>query len=335
VFTSQAGADDSYIAANFLNADFAGNISNWLLTPVLTLDEGVVLSFFTRTQLNPPAADNLEVRLSTNGASTNVGATDASVGDFTTLLFSVNPALAPSGYPSDWFQVTVPLSGLGGPTTGSFALRYAVPDTSVNGDYIGIDTLTVSNAEIIPEPSTAVMFLVGGVAGGVMFRRRVSRTFPALATLLAVSIPSVFGQSADSANVAKEGKAAKTELQPGRAKTVPPGAVAVKDQATGQIRQPGASEIGTVANTGPSTSRAVVFTMADKPVMQEFRGPGTAVGIRLDDSFMSSVVATRGADGKLTMACVPGNGANAAAQPSKTAAPKAAPHEPKAAPHEE
>ena len=38
-------------------------------------------------------ADRLELRLSTNGASTNVGTTTTSVGDFTTLLLTVNPLL--------------------------------------------------------------------------------------------------------------------------------------------------------------------------------------------------------------------------------------------------
>ena len=174
IFLSETGANDSYIAANFLNADFGGDISNWLLTPVITIDNGEVLTFFTKTDVNPSSTpDNLEVRLSTNGASTNVGATATSLGDFASLLFSVNPALTTTGYPSGWTQVTVTLSGLGGPTTGRFALRYVVPNTANNGDYIGIDTLTVTTAGAIPEPSTAVLLLFGGIAGGLMFRRRV------------------------------------------------------------------------------------------------------------------------------------------------------------------
>src|ERR1700690_2848835 len=37
VFDAQAGPPDAYIAANFNNAAFGGNISNWLMTPVLDL----------------------------------------------------------------------------------------------------------------------------------------------------------------------------------------------------------------------------------------------------------------------------------------------------------
>jgi hypothetical protein len=153
VFPSQAGAPSSYIAANFGAADFGGNISDWILLPALTLHNGDAFSFYTRTESPQMAADRLEVRLSTNGSSTNVGATDSSVGDFTTLLLTVNPSLTVSGYPGVWTQFSTALSGLSGPTTGRLAFRYAVPDTSVNGDYIGIDTVLL--AEGVPEPGTA------------------------------------------------------------------------------------------------------------------------------------------------------------------------------------
>ncbi|MBZ5727906.1 MAG: choice-of-anchor J domain-containing protein [Acidobacteriia bacterium] len=149
VFAAQAGAADGYVAANFDNAAFAGNVSNWLITPVLTLDQLTSLAFYTRTEPQAFAGDNLEVWLSTNGAS-------SSVADFTTLLLSVDPLSA--GYPQDWTQFTVPLSGLSGPTTGRLAFHYTVTDTSVNGDYIGIDTVEVSST---PEPATGGLLAVG------------------------------------------------------------------------------------------------------------------------------------------------------------------------------
>jgi hypothetical protein len=134
VFNSQAGAPAAYIAANFDNAAFGGNISNWLITPVLSLQYDLQFVFYTRTEVNPPAADSLELRLSTNGSSGNVGATSSSVGDFTSLLLTINPTLSLSGYPMAWTQETVSFSGLGIPTTGRFAFRYDVPDTSTNAD---------------------------------------------------------------------------------------------------------------------------------------------------------------------------------------------------------
>jgi hypothetical protein len=172
-FTSQAGASDAYIAANFNNAGFGGDISNWLISPILTLDNGETIAFYTRTEAGGASFnDHLEVRLSTNGGSSNVGATAASVGDFTTLLLTVNPSLN-DGYPESWTLFTATISGLGGPASGRFAFRYNVADTSANADYIGIDTLSVS-ASPVPEPATLTMLGIG-LAGLNLRRRRAAR----------------------------------------------------------------------------------------------------------------------------------------------------------------
>ena len=56
--------------------------------------------------------DRLQVRMSTNGASTNVGSTATGVGDFTTLLLDINPNYTTNCYPNVWTQFTVTLSGL-------------------------------------------------------------------------------------------------------------------------------------------------------------------------------------------------------------------------------
>jgi hypothetical protein len=171
IFTAQAGAPDSYIAANFNNAGFVGsvggNISNWLITPVLSLQYNLQFVFFTRTDVGSLFPDRLELRLSTNGASTNVGATDSSVGDFTNLVLSVNPTLSVSGYPEVWTQVTANFVGVGVPASGRFAFRYDVPDNANNADYIGIDTVSVT--QDAPEPAT--MGLIAFGLGAVAWRR--------------------------------------------------------------------------------------------------------------------------------------------------------------------
>ncbi|MBX3059023.1 MAG: choice-of-anchor J domain-containing protein [Anaerolineae bacterium] len=149
VFPAHAGAPTAYIGANFNNTSGVGTISNWLLTPELALSNGDTLSFWTRTAAGSTWPDRLQVRLSTAGASTNVGSGANDVGDFTTLLLDINDTYTVGGYPEVWTQFTVTLSGIPVGTTGRFALRYYVENAGPNGansNYIGIDTVEyVSN----------------------------------------------------------------------------------------------------------------------------------------------------------------------------------------------
>lgn len=175
VFPAQSGATTSYAGANFNNGSGASDLSNWLITPQLTVQNGDTVSFFTRTITTVQFADRLQLRFSPNGASTNVGATATSIGDFTTLLVDVNPTLTTSGYPNTWTQFSVNLSGLSGLTSGRFAFRYFVTNGGpggANSDYIGVDTFSVSRvAAAAPEPTT--LALAGlGVAGLIARRRR-------------------------------------------------------------------------------------------------------------------------------------------------------------------
>ncbi len=153
VFAAQDGAPDSYIAANFLAAEFGGLLDEYLVSPLLTLENGDAVSFFARTA----AAffnDGLEVLLSTSGGTT-------------TLLSLTTPP------DSDWTEYTLAIAGLAGPTTGRVLFHYVVNDTSVNGDYIGIDSVRV---DPVPEPSTLSLLALGAAAGVRSWRRRQARS---------------------------------------------------------------------------------------------------------------------------------------------------------------
>jgi hypothetical protein len=169
IFSSQSGAANSYIGSNFLSSGsaLAGDISNWLISPEITLNNHLFINFFTRTDLGSPFADRLEIRLSQSGGD-NVGSDATSVGDFTTLLATVNPLLATGGYPEDWTQLSVSIGSVNEGTTGRFAFRYFVPDISTNGNYIGIDTLTLE----VPEPGSLSLSAIALMGLGFVARRR-------------------------------------------------------------------------------------------------------------------------------------------------------------------
>jgi hypothetical protein len=131
------------------------------MTPVITMNNGDTVSFYTRAP-NNDFPDRLELRLSTNGASTDVGAGPNDVGDFSTLLVSVDPGLV-GNYPVEWTEFTANITGLAGPTDGRLAFRYTVPDSGPlgsNSNYIGIDTFTHT---VVPEPAGLILLALAGL----------------------------------------------------------------------------------------------------------------------------------------------------------------------------
>lgn len=160
VFNAQSGDASSYIATNFNNGTGVSTLSNWLLSPVVTLGSSAGLSFWTRTVNAPMFPDRLQVRWSANGASTNVGTTATDVGDFTTLLLDINPTYNTNGYPNVWTEYFIPLN-MSPPVTGRLAFRYFVENGGPNGansDYIGIDSVVIGPGcgGFVPTPTPSV-----------------------------------------------------------------------------------------------------------------------------------------------------------------------------------
>ena len=158
-FNAQAGASDSYASANFNAADFGGNINLFLITPSINYVGDVVVSFWTRTTTGGGGfGDNLEFLLNPTGTTSTAG-------------FSLSLNSTPPSYPDDWTQVTVNAT-LTGPSR--FAFRYNVLDTSVSGNFIGIDTFSVDSVgNAVPEPGTYVISSLGLFAMAVLRRRGV------------------------------------------------------------------------------------------------------------------------------------------------------------------
>ena len=127
-----------------------GTISAWLISPEVMLKDGDQIIFFTRTYVNPADyPDRMQVRLNAVSSSVNVGsgplanrAVANNVGDFTTVLLDINPTLIKTGYPGDWKEYTLTISGVTGTQKRRFAFRYFVSNAGSSGDNsfgIGLD----------------------------------------------------------------------------------------------------------------------------------------------------------------------------------------------------
>jgi hypothetical protein len=169
-FNAFDGAPDAFIAANFNNTAGLGTISNWLLTPQVNLRSGSTLTFYTRTETPAGAVfpDRLQVRMSTNGSSTNVGTGALDVGDFTTLLLDINPDYTATGYPETWTQFTVNITGTAPGTLGRLAFRYFVENGGPDGtrsDYIGIDRAVYTPSCATPTPTATATATASATPG--------------------------------------------------------------------------------------------------------------------------------------------------------------------------
>jgi hypothetical protein len=147
-FPANNGLPAEYIGANY-NGCAVGSpeiISEWLISPEIDLSAVGTFSFFTRTATGSSWPDRLQVRVSTAGASTDVGTSSTDVGDFTTMLEDINAGYALGGYPETWTEFLYTDLGVSG--SGRLALRYFVESAGpagVNSNYIGIDTFNVDS----------------------------------------------------------------------------------------------------------------------------------------------------------------------------------------------
>jgi hypothetical protein len=172
----QAGGATSFTLVNYTSTTGAGTISNWLITPVVNLANGDVITFYSRTGgtgTSSPFADRLELRLNStdmtasgvpSGGSTGVGA-------FTTLALTINPDLTTTGYPLTWTQYSYTVSGLTGTVACKIGFRYFVTSggpTGDNSNIIGVDTFSVerplstedffkTNFAVYPNPANDVI----------------------------------------------------------------------------------------------------------------------------------------------------------------------------------
>lgn len=151
IFAAASGASNSYASAGFLGTTAAsGPISNWLITPQLTLDATSTVSFDVRV-VGAGFLDTLQVLVSTTGTAP---------GDFS-LIGTYSSTSA------DTWVAQSYAAGLSSSTPAYVAFRYVVADVATAGDYLGLDNVAIT---AVPEP-TSVLLMGLGVAA-LLARRR-------------------------------------------------------------------------------------------------------------------------------------------------------------------
>jgi len=137
-----ANSGTTYAWSNYNSSTGANDISKYLISPLVTFNNGDTISFFTRTITNPAQyPDRLRLVYNTTGSTLPA--------DFTNVLVTVNPTISPTGYPATWTQYTGTISGLTGTFTGRYAFHYNPTGggpAGANSDYIGVDEVVFTPA---------------------------------------------------------------------------------------------------------------------------------------------------------------------------------------------
>jgi hypothetical protein len=174
-FNSFNGPADGYIGVNYQSGTGTATLSNWLMAPPVTVQNGDEVSFYSRIPANQ-YPDRMYLRRSDLGASSTNPVGVSNLGSYTTECLAINPNLTTTGYPAVWTKFTYVVSGLSAPTSCRFALHYSVTNggpSGANSNYVGVDAFTIKrpvandmalNSVTVPAIITSGNYTFNGVA---------------------------------------------------------------------------------------------------------------------------------------------------------------------------
>ena len=151
---SASSSPNDFISCDASCVNLEGNISSWLITPPLNVKNGDQVIFWARAlddlQYMIFTTDRVQVLMDTTSGTPDVGTSATSTGTFSNLLLDINDGYVENdnnGFPIEWTQYTITISGLGSPKTNArFAFRYFGTDAGINGPFyasvVGIDKLS-------------------------------------------------------------------------------------------------------------------------------------------------------------------------------------------------
>lgn len=144
-----------FVSCDVSATGLQGDISAWLISPAMTIKNGDVISFYSRSLDDAnfffAVADRMQVRANFSGdGSSDVGTSATAVGKFTSLLLDINSGEIENylgGYPETWTKSTITVSGLNAPVTNArLAFRYMRKAGGINdgisAGLVGVDQLS-------------------------------------------------------------------------------------------------------------------------------------------------------------------------------------------------
>ena len=156
---SPRGSFNHFISANYESTSSGqGIISNWAISPTVTMQNGDKIVFYTRSLVYPERdfyrdfVNRLQLRLNPHNTDADVG-DGVSVGSFDVLLLDINPEyeeynsdpdeFVTTAYPPEWTRFEATIAGLQKPVDGRFAFRYFLEEggSQANGSEVAIDSV--------------------------------------------------------------------------------------------------------------------------------------------------------------------------------------------------